>query len=107
MDSELRKQLELHSAGATVQHAGPYSDLEVPSSMKTPSKDFIKKWITPFYNWGIKNPSDFIESYFPIRQEVDRDLISSLLIWFNWRSRIVGAYFAAIEGLEDTSEHIG
>jgi hypothetical protein len=114
MEDELRRQLELHSAGATVQHAGPYSDLEVPSTMENPSNDFIQKWIAPFYmevlgilNGSIRNPEEFIEHYSPIRPEVDLNLISKLLVWFNWRPRIVGAYFATIERITDATEHIG
>ena len=107
MEDELQRQLELHSAGATVRHAGLYSSLEVPSNMESPSNVFIQKWIVPFYMWGIKNPEKFIEHYSPIRHEVDLKLISKLLVWFNWRPRIVGGYFAAIEGITDATEHIG
>ena len=106
-EEELRKQVELHSAGATVQHAGPYSDLEVPSSMESPSDDFYEKWVAPFYMWEIRRPNKFVKLYSPIRREVDRNLILSLLVWFNYRSRLVAAYFAAIEDMTEFTEHLG
>jgi hypothetical protein len=107
MDAALRKQIKLHSAGTTVRHAGPYADLEVPVSMVAPSNDFIQKWVAPFYMWGIRKPHAFNANYAPIRPEITPEIVSSLLIWFNWRSRIVGAYFAAIEQWTDFSDHIG
>lgn len=107
MDDELRRQVELHSAGATVQHAGLYSDLEVPSSMNPLSDEIISKWIAPFYMWGIRSPEQFIASYSPIRGEITVDLCRSLLVSFNWRPRIVAAYFAAIEKFTELEEHIG
>lgn len=107
MDDALRRQLELHCAGATVQHAGPYADLEVPSTMEPLSEDLISKWIVPFYMWGIRSPDKFVASYSPIRDELTVELCRSLLVSFNWRPRIVAAYFAAIQEFRELEEHIG
>ena len=107
MDDKLRRQVELHSAGATVQHAGLYSDLEVPTTMEPLSQDVTTKWVAPFYMWGIRSPDKFITSYSPIRGEVTVDLCRSLLVSFNWRPKITAAYFAAIEEFAELEEQIG
>jgi hypothetical protein len=49
MDERSRTEIELHTAGATVRHAGPYSELEVPENRELPDEHFIRKWIKPFY----------------------------------------------------------
>lgn len=41
--------IRLHSAGATVRHEGPFSDLEVPCSRDKFDKAFYYKWVVPFY----------------------------------------------------------
>jgi hypothetical protein len=107
MDDELRRQVERHSAGATIQHAGIYSALEVPSSMEPLSDETIAKWVAPFYMWGIRDPDEFIASYTPQRNHMSIELCRSLLVSFNWRPRIAAAYFAAIERFSELEEHIG
>lgn len=108
MDEATKKQLELHVAGAIVRHAGPYSSLEVPVVMSNPDQDFIEKWINPFYLTNINNKlEEFQHSYSKIQSQIDSDLISKLLTYFNWRPRKVGSYFAAIENSKDHCEHIG
>lgn len=107
MDEELQRLIERHSAGATVKHAGIYSDLEVPSSRKPLSEDVITKWVAPFYMWGIRSPEEFVASYSPNRDQFTVDLCRSLLTSFNWRPRIAAAYFAAIENYGELEDHIG
>jgi hypothetical protein len=107
MDDKLRRQVERHSAGATIQHAGIHSALEVPSSMEPLSDEIIAKWVAPFYMWGIRDPDEFIASYTPQRNQMSIELCRSLLVSFNWRPRIAAAYFAAIERLSELEEHIG
>ncbi len=107
MTDKFDKQIRLHSAGATVQHAGPFKDLEIPTSAVDPEKDFITKWVTPFYMTDFSNSSSLVEHYGPLRNEIDTLLINRLLTFFNWRPRIVGGYFAAIENMTDLCNHIG
>ncbi len=107
MSEDTERQANLHSADAIVRHAGPYSALDVPVSMENPTNAFITKWIQPFYRWGIREPAKFIASYSPVRRDVNPELIASLLTWFNWRPRTVGAYFAAIERRAEFTDHIG
>ena len=106
MADELKRQVALHSAGATVRHAGKYSNLEVPSTMEFPNQAFVDKWVIPFYRWKIRNPGEFLASYSPIRPEVSADLCRDLLTIFDWRPRVVGAYLAAIEGFTELEEQI-
>lgn len=107
MDAAFKRQLELHCAGATVIHAGPYSDLQVPSTMEPLNDDLISKWVAPFYMWGIRCPDEFIAAYAPIRSDMTVELCRSLLVSLNWRPRIAAAYFAAIEEFHELEEHLG
>ncbi len=108
MDKVTRNQIELHTAGATVRHAGPYSDLDVPVLMETPNQDFITTWIKPFYMVDLVNKrDDFQHAYSTVRESVNDSLITQLLTFFDWRPRIVGAYFAAIENADRHCDHIG
>lgn len=108
MDEESKQQLEMHVSGATVVHAGPYSNLEIPVVMSNPDQDFFEMWINPFYLANINNKfEEFQQSYSKIRSQIDPILISKLLTYFNWRSRKVGSYFAAIENSKRHCQHIG
>lgn len=108
MDENTRKQIELHTAGATVRHAGPYFDLDVPVLMENPDSDFIAIWIKPFYMTDlVRKRDEFRDAYSTVRDSVDNSLITRLLTFFNWRPRIVGAYFAAINKSTQHCDHIG
>ncbi|MDB2687335.1 DUF6000 family protein [Mariniblastus sp.] len=108
MNENLRKQIELHTAGATVRHAGPHAELKVPVQMEQPDADFINTWISPFYMTDpVAQQKQFQNAYRPIHKLVDDSLITRLLTLFNWRSRIVGAYFAAISCSDEHCDHIG
>ena len=108
MNEHQRRELELHVAGATVRHAGPYASIDIPAMMDPPSQDIIRKWIQPFY---LTNPvhdrTKFETAYSALRGSIDSSLITQLLTFANWRPRIVGAYFAAIENLTSHCDHIG
>ena len=108
MDDERRKQIALHTAGATVNPSCPYSKLEVPVSMENPDRSFTEKWIVPFYRSNlVSDRNEFQLAYKAVRDSVTDSLITQLLTFFNWRSRIVGAYFAAIENATSHDDHIG
>lgn len=84
-----------HSAGATVVHNGPFSDLEIPISENELSQEFLQKWVSPFYMTAI-NDDFFKENFEKVSQELSEDIVLQLLSDFNWRTRIVGAYFCSI-----------
>ncbi|MBW2962616.1 DUF6000 family protein [Mesonia aestuariivivens] len=107
MDEKTKKQIELHSAGATVRHLSPFEELENYSNEKEITAEFIKKWCVPFYMFGINNSDEFIKNIKPIRAELNEEVVLKLLGDFNWRTRIVGAYFASILELKSVEEIIG
>lgn len=107
MDEKTKKQIELHSAGATVRHLSPFAELEHYSNEIQLTAEFIKKWCVPFYMFGINNSDEFIKKLTPIRYELNEEIVKNLLGDFNWRTRIVGAYFASILELKSMEEIIG
>jgi hypothetical protein len=101
-------QKRLHSAGATVRHSSPFSGLEVPARRDNPSPDFIRKWVQPFYLeilW--KAPTSFVEAFRQVAPELNESVAAELLSYFNWRPRIVGAYFVAIKRFTAFEEQVG
>ena len=107
MEEELKKQLELHSAGATIRHKSPFQELEHYSNKIKIENDFIKKWVVPFYMFIINNPNEFIQKLEPIKPELNLEIVKKLLGDFNWRTRIVGAYFASIMDFKEVEDVIG
>jgi hypothetical protein len=107
MDEKTRKQIELHSAGATIRHSSPFAELEHYSNENKLEPEFIKKWCVPFYMFGINNADEFIRNFEPIRAELNLEVVKKLLGDFNWRTRIVGAYFASIMEFKTVEDIIG
>jgi hypothetical protein len=91
------EELMLHVAGATVRHRNPFEDLEVPRNDLALTNEFIQEWVVPFY---MKSPSssdeEVIASFANAAKKIDQTIVAKLLGDFNWRSRVVGALFAAI-----------
>jgi hypothetical protein len=108
LNENTRKEIELHSAGATVRHAGPYSDLDAPSSTDFSDVDFFTVWVKPFYMTDlVRDQRKFRRAYASTSEAVNSSIITQLLTLFNWRTRLVGAYFAAIHTETDHCDHIG
>lgn len=105
---DLNEMARLHSAGATVRHSSPFNDLPVHKNETPLSDDFIKKWVVPFYmEIGPYGDQKWIEEIKEIKNEITPGICLSLLGDFNWRTRLVGAYFAAVKGYEDLIDIIG
>ena len=98
--------ISLHVAGATVSHKGRFSDLKVIENAEPLSKEFIEKYVAPFY-LGSKDTDEFRKNYLEISGSIDTKLVSKLLGDFNWRPRSVGAYFAALSNMNSLEENIG
>jgi Family of unknown function (DUF6000) len=99
---------ELHVAGATVRHRNTFEDLSVPRNSEPLGEDFIEKWVVPFYMTVFSQLSEETEQQFiAIYSEVDYEIVIKLLSDFNWRTRIVGAYFAALKDFTKLEEVIG
>ena len=107
MDEKTKKAIELHSAGATVRHQNPFEKLESYKSESKIDKEFVDKWVLPFYMVGIHNTEEFISNYSKIKSDVSIDIAKQLFGDFNWRTRIVGAYFSAIENYVELEDIIG
>ncbi|MES2643618.1 MAG: DUF6000 family protein [Myxococcota bacterium] len=98
----------LHSAGATVRHGSPFTHLDVPARHVNPDRDFITKWVQPFYLQNLTEESaPFVEAVRGVAPELTEELVAELLSYFNWRPRMVGAYFVAIKRFASFEDHIG
>lgn len=105
---DIKTQVELHSAGATVRHINPFVDLEVPRNSDKLNKEFIDKWVNPHLTFGFSNlPLTQEEAYIKSYPGITTETVKSLLGDFNWRTRIVGAYFTALKDFNEFEETIG
>jgi hypothetical protein len=105
---DLNDIASLHSAGATGRHKSPFADLPTYKNENGLSADFIQKWVVPFYMAiGSYNENSWREAIKAIKSEITPTLCLSLLGDFNWRTRLVGAYFAAVKGYQELIDIIG
>ena len=100
------EEIKLHVAGATVRHQHPFSQLSIPQNAEELSDEFIEKWVTPFYMTSFSNGA-FLENLKPVAHELSEEVVSHLLGDFNWRTRIVGAWFSAIKQYAEFEQVIG
>lgn len=101
-------EIALHVSGATVRHRNPFESLEVPRNTEELSQDILDKWVVPFYITRLWKPEDgTIESFSYAARTIETGTVLKLLGDFNWRTRISGAYFAAINNLQEFEEIIG
>lgn len=108
MDDNLNEEIWLHSAGATVRHKTNFDNLKSHINNFELNQEFINKWVNPFYMAiGNYNDNNWVESIKQIREEVTPEITLTLLGDFNWRTRLVGAYFSAIKGYKEQIEIIG
>lgn len=100
--------IERHVAGATVTHAGPYATIEVPQFRNSLSREFVDKWVVPFYRAGVFSGVDeFAAAMRLVAGDITPEVLTALLSEFNWRPRITAAYFAAILGESSVENHMG
>jgi hypothetical protein len=80
----------------------------VPKNKEELDQPIIEKWVTPFYmNLPSPTHEEMILAFADAASEIDLHLVNRLLGDFNWRSRLTGTYFAAINGYNVTLEVIG
>lgn len=100
--------IALHISGATFRHRNPFEDIEVPRSDEEFTKEFIDKWVVPFYMNILSNPDEStIKTFGDASKEIDQEIVLKLLSDFNWRTRITGAYFSAINHYHEFEDIIG
>lgn len=104
----LQERAELHSAGAITIHRSPFHELQSHTNTEPISAAFTNQWAVPFYmeiarggNW------DWVDKVREVKPEVTRQVCLTLLGEFNWRTRLVGAYFAAVKDFSDQTDIIG
>lgn len=108
MDEDLKKQIELHSAGAIVRHQSPFEKLISHKNKSELSSDFIEKWVNPFYmSIGHYNDNTWIDKILDISNEITQEVTLKLLGDFNWRTRLVGAYFSTVKNYQKQIDIIG
>lgn len=105
---DLNEMARLHSAGATVRHVSPFDSLPTYKNDIDLSADFIKKWAVPYYmEIGSYNNSNWAHQIKEIKPEITKDVCLNLLGDFNWRTRLVGSYFAAVKDYKELINIIG
>ena len=71
-------------------------------------EEFIEKWVMPFYMNDLSNSDEATKNTFAASaKQINLEIVKKLLGDFNWRSRIVGAFFAAINNYNELEETIG
>ncbi|EDN66938.1 hypothetical protein BGP_2989 [Beggiatoa sp. PS] len=104
---KIRTAIELHAAGATVQHFGSFKDIPTFSTGKELSQNFVDKWVIPFYMRNIINNDEYKNNFLKIKDDINIFIVKDLLGDFNWRTRITGAYFSAIMNYHECEQIIG
>lgn len=108
MGDSLENQINLHSAGAIVQHKTPFENLVSYQNDTELTQEFIEKWVNPFYmRIGHYYDMGWVDEVFDISSEITEEVILKLLGDFNWRTRLVGAYFSAIKNYQSQIDIIG
>ena len=101
-------EVALHVAGATSRSHNPFEQLAAYRNQEEPSDEFIDKWVMKFYMVSIARLDDqTFAAFVEAAREVTPDIVRQLLGDFDWRPRIVGAYFAAIKGYQELTDILG
>lgn len=97
----------LHAAGAIVLHRSPFDELEIPVTSERLSDEFRARWVKPFYMSIPGDPEGQERLLRPLYDTLDATTIERLLSVFDWRSRIVGAWFVALRRAGEFEDLIG
>jgi len=107
MKKESLTDIQLHSAGATVQHKSPFENLVSYTNETEISQEFREKWVIPFY-FELNNQSDeWIEKMIQLKPQINENIILQNLGDFDWRTRSTGSYFAGIKKAVHLEKTIG
>lgn len=99
--------IKLHIAGATIQHKNPFDSLTAFKNNDELSKDFLNKWVIPFYMKIGNTDSEWYNQLKTIKPEITKEIIKKNLGDFNWRTRQTGAFFSAITNQSEFIDIIG
>ena len=84
----------------------PFADLQVPSILEPPPDDLLERWVLPIYQRRF-DARVWAEPLRARLTELSRDVVSELLSYRDWRTRLAGGYLAAIGGFSSLEEQIG
>ncbi len=102
------EEIALHISGAVVRHQNPFQHIEVPLSEEELTEEFIDRWVLPFYMVSLSSlDEELIRTFANSAREIDPNVVYKLLSEFNWRTRITGAFFAAINNYTEFEDIIG
>ncbi|SHN23972.1 DUF6000 family protein [Chitinophaga sp. CF418] len=106
--NNMEEMARLHSAGATVRHTSPFTMLPSHKNEHQLSAEFYNIWVVPYY-MGIGKYGDttWITSIQEHKNDITEEICLQLLGDFNWRTRLVGSYFAAVKGYNQLIDIIG
>jgi hypothetical protein len=94
-------------AGATVVPVHPFGSRQVVQSERKVSDAEWEEWVEPFH-MVVPFPNDAIATKLSeSRNSITTEFVTALLGEFNWRTRTVGAYLAAVFKMEDLMPGIG
>lgn len=101
------EDIGLHVAGAMLPHRNPFESLDIPRNDNDLPREFINKFVVPFYMASLSGDRVNIEQFATVAKEITLDDVKLLLGDFNWRTRISAAFFAAINNYSELDEIIG
>lgn len=105
---DLNEIARFHSAGAIVRDISPFDNLQSHRNNFELTSDLIKKWVAPYYmEIGSYDSENCLTRIKKTKNEITKEVVLSLLGDFNWRTRLVGTYFAAVKGYSDLINIIG
>jgi hypothetical protein len=107
MNNNDLENIKLHIAGATVLHTPPFDSLKPFKNSVELSKDFIDKWVIPYYMKIGSTDSDWLNQLTLLKSEITTDIIEKNLGDFNWRTRQTGAFFSAVTNQTQYIDIIG
>ena len=107
MDEETKKMVALHVAGAIVRHRSPFDALTAHRNETGVDNAFLKKWVIPVYLKGLRQDEESLAVYKALIPQLTDGIMLKMLGEFNWRSRIAGAYYAAISRSFEVEDVIG
>jgi hypothetical protein len=100
--------IALHVAGATVRHENPFESIQVARNTDELSDEVVERWVMPFYRVILSTcEAADVQEFAVAAPEMDAPTLRRLLGEFDWRPRIVAAFFAAINLTRELESEIG
>lgn len=90
----------------TFGEASPFSELHVPELTGPVPEALFERWVSPVHLRRFDTPA-WAEPLRPLLSELTKEVVRELLAYRDWRSRLAGAYLAAIGGYVTLEEQLG